>query len=197
MTIDDLQKKLRENIGKCEDVARILDKLDPRTIKSSSSHDGAGWSTFPETTLAPVANCYVSFFEAGGPFRILHIPTFYADYSRFCGTAPTSQTLRHKIALALALGTTVMSEEAREPLEQAAIVAVREAQIWALEHSARNAASLEFVQVQCLLVLAQQLLSVGGDHTWLTMGHLYRNAVHIGLHRDPTCIKELREITVL
>ena len=45
--------------------------------------------------------------------------------------------------------------------------------------------SISGLQVQCLLILACQTLSVGRGLIWIAMGTLVRTAMQMGLHRDP------------
>jgi hypothetical protein len=45
--------------------------------------------------------------------------------------------------------------------------------------------NLGSIQNHCLLLLALQTNTVGGDLTWITAGSLVRSAMSVGLHRDP------------
>lgn len=42
------------------------------------------------------------------------------------------------------------------------------------------------LQVHCLLLLARQTNSMGHDLVWIPAGSLFRTAIHMGLHRDPS-----------
>jgi hypothetical protein len=54
--------------------------------------------------------------------------------------------------------------------------------------------SINGLQVHCLLIIARQTLSVGGDLIWVSMGNLVRAAMQLGLHRDP---RHLGKMTLL
>ncbi|CAM1509693.1 Fc.00g000280.m01.CDS01 [Cosmosporella sp. VM-42] len=71
---------------------------------------------------------------------------------------------------------------------------VHAAQSWASGPMGKDRISLSGLQVQCLLILARQVLSIGGDLVWIAVGTLIRTAMHMGLHRDP---QRLAGITLL
>lgn len=50
------------------------------------------------------------------------------------------------------------------------------------------------LQIHCLVMLARQIFSIGGDLVWISSGSLIHRAMQIGLHRDP---KHLPRMSVL
>jgi hypothetical protein len=63
---------------------------------------------------------------------------------------------------------------------------VHAAQSWLAGPLEKSHLSLEALQVHCLLLLARQVLSIGGDIIWTSAGALMNQAFHMGLHHDPS-----------
>lgn len=59
------------------------------------------------------------------------------------------------------------------------------AQNWLLGPIEKDRISINGLQIQCLLILARQVLSIGEDLIWIAIGNLLRTAIQMGLNRDP------------
>ena len=137
---------------------------------------------------------YISRFESA--FRILHIPSFQTEYEKYwTNPAEAAGALKFKVQLVVAIGSSLY----REPFNAAIIRSaasewVHAAQNWLSGPMEKDRLSISGLQVQCLLILARQCLSVSGDLIWIAMGTVVRTAMQLGLHRDP---KHFRKLTVL
>lgn len=59
------------------------------------------------------------------------------------------------------------------------------AQTWLSGPLEKDRLDISGLQIYCLVVLARQIFSIGGDTVWVSMGSLVHRAMQIGLHRDP------------
>ncbi|KAG6365763.1 hypothetical protein INS49_007374 [Diaporthe citri] len=179
-------------IQKCKDTAKNIKLGRPSRTQTSS----------PEIKLPPrdlsdaMINLYFSSFESS--HRILHIPTFRAEYQRYWerpASAPTE--LRLKILLVIGLGSSLHEHQNTDAaLNNADMVHqwIYAAQNWLSGPLEKDRLSISGLQIYCLTILARQIFSVGGDLTWISTGSLVQIAMQMGLHRDP---KTLPAITPL
>jgi hypothetical protein len=133
------------------------------------------------------ANLYFALFES--THRILHIPTFWADYRRYWdypGSVTTS--LRLTILLVLAIGSSLFDYPNPEAaIRNAELVHhwIYAAETWLAGPLEKDRVDLAGLQVYCLTLVARQIFSIGGDTAWMSTGSLIHRAMQIGLHRDP------------
>lgn len=179
-------------IQKCKDTAKKNKLSRPSRTQASS----------PETRLPPrdisddMVNLYFSSFES--THRILHGPTFRAEYQRYWDrpdSAPTELCL--KILLVVGLGSSLHDHQNTDAaLKNADLVRrwIFAAQHWLSGPLEKDRLSISGLQIYCLTILARQIFSVGGDLTWISTGSLVQIAMQMGLHRDP---KNLPAITPL
>lgn len=87
----------------------------------------------------------------------------------------------------MAIGSTLYNgEEGKyEDLRSLASASVYMAQNWLSGPMDKDRLTLAGLQVQCLLILARQCLSIGDELTWISVGTVLRTAMQMGLHRDP------------
>lgn len=128
---------------------------------------------------------YLTRFESA--FRILHIPSFQSEYATFWDDrAPFNEALHLKVYLVMAIGASLYRND---PVDVAIRQEAREwiyaAHSWTAGPFEKSRLTLDGLQVQCLLILARQALSVGKDLLWVSLGTLVRCAMQMGLHRDP------------
>ncbi|KAI1124923.1 hypothetical protein F5Y10DRAFT_20090 [Nemania abortiva] len=132
-----------------------------------------------------LVHLYQSHFESA--LRILHIPSFQREYGRY-KTAPADvpDVTMLKIQLVIAIGSGLCTELATaKEVHSAACKWLYAARDWLSGPVEKDRLSVDSLQVHCLLILACQVLSVGGDLVWVAMGTLMRTAFQLGLHRDP------------
>jgi hypothetical protein len=131
---------------------------------------------------------YLRTFE--GVFRIVHIPTFRADYERFWeGSHPSSNSFVILLQLVMALGATLQDNVFS--LRPMATQWIFEAQMWLMVPPEKKRINIEGIQIQCLLLLAKSTCNVGADMVWMMAGNLVRNAMFLGLHRDPQSLGDM------
>ena len=126
---------------------------------------------------------YLRTFE--GILRILHVPSFRADYERFWqdrNAADDSFVIQ--LQLVMALGSVLQDDGFT--FRTTASQWVYEAQLWLMIPPEKGRLTISGIQTMCLLVLARSACSVGHDLVWVTTGGLVRKAMYMGLHRDPT-----------
>ncbi|EAU37680.1 predicted protein [Aspergillus terreus NIH2624] len=119
--------------------------------------------------------------------RVLHQPTFLAEYQRYW-SHPESVTLdlRFKVLLVVAIGSSVSAPRDSDPgFRRRAQKWIYGAQMWLSGPLEKDRLSITALQVYCLTILARQIYSVGGDLVWMSMGSLIHTAMQMGLHRDP------------
>lgn len=139
----------------------------------------------PEKMFADtMARLYISRFES--VFRILHIPSFWTEYeSYWANPAHVADAIRFKVQLVIAIGCSIFHETDKDQMQSAPCQWVYAAQAWLSAPLEKNRIGISGLQVQCLLILARQCLSISGDLIWVGMGTLVRIAMQMGLHRDP------------
>lgn len=94
-----------------------------------------------------------------------------------------------KVQLVIAIGSGLSGGTALPPSSKdahhIACQWVFAAQDWLAAPLEKSRLNLDCIQIQCLLMLARQVLSIGNDLCWVAMGTLLRCAMQLGLHRDP------------
>lgn len=141
----------------------------------------------PRETSDAFAGLYFECFES--THRILHVPTFWADYKTFFG-CPESATpaLRLTILLVIAIGSSLHDYATPEDvLRNMELVHhwIYAAETWLAGPLEKDRVDLTGLQIYCLTLLARQIFSIGGDTVWMSGGSLIHRAMQIGLHRDP------------
>jgi hypothetical protein len=117
-------------------------------------------------------------------YRVFHIPTFRRDYDAVWtpGVSPDT-TFLVQLKLVLAIGATMYDDQFT--LRLSAIRWIYEAQTWISEPEFKSRLNIQFLQTQILLLLAREIVGVEGSFIWISAGDLIRNAMYMGLHRDP------------
>ena len=147
----------------------------------------------PEFDISPpardaadkMASTYFQAFES--THRILHIPSFWAEYHRFW-EHPESATivLRLKVLLVIAIGSSLCEpEDADYSFRDTVHRWIYAAQTWLSGPLEKDRLNISGLQVHCLTILARQVFSIGADLVWMSTGSLVNRAMQIGLHRDP------------
>ncbi|KAI3401796.1 hypothetical protein diail_8174 [Diaporthe ilicicola] len=181
-----------ELIQKCKNAAKIIKLNRPSRSHASSLEVGP-----PSRVVSDaMVNLYFASFES--THRILHGPTFRADYQRYWDS-PESATveLRLKILMVIGLGSSLHDHQSTDnALDNADLVRqwIHAAQNWLSGPLEKDRLSINGLQIYCLTILARQIFSVGGDLVWISTGSLVQRAMQMGLNREP---KHLPGITPL
>jgi hypothetical protein len=128
---------------------------------------------------------YITRFESA--FRIIHVPSFWTEYDQYWrNPVEASDVLRLKIELVAAIGSSLCEETPETAgIHAAARQSLYAAQNWLAGPMEKDRLSMGGLQVQCLLLLARQTLSVSGDLIWISIGVVVRTAIQMGLHIHP------------
>ncbi|KAL7910360.1 hypothetical protein GGI35DRAFT_448582 [Trichoderma velutinum] len=188
--IIELEPRLREDVSKFFSKIQKCKAL-ARAIKWQRA---PAWPCIPTTDLPPkgvaddLVDCYLRTVES--VYRILHVPTFRTDYEALwmssgqCDTAFLVQ-----LKLVLAIGAITYDEHFS--LRASAVRWVYEAQSWLSEPNFKSQLGIRPLQTHILLLLAREGVNVSGDMIWVSAGALLRQAVYMGLHRDPAHLVDM------
>ena len=176
------------DVQKCKSLARVI-----------KSHRTPAWPLLVNTELPQkdVADLLVKcYFDTIEPIhRVLHGPSFRTKYEALWSTdQEADKSFLVQVKLVLAIGAASYDESFS--LRVSAIQWVYEAQSWYSEPDFKSKLNIQSLQNQILLLLARELVDVGGTMVWISMGSLLRTAMYIGLHRDPTRLPERSGLAV-
>jgi predicted DNA-binding ribbon-helix-helix protein len=179
-------ESLLEEVGHLLRKSKVLAKR-LKTGRPSKSLGGAGFDLRPPSReLADaMVDLYCTSFES--VYRIVHVPSFRAEYQRYWDnpeSATASQCL--KILLVISIGSSLHDHgNVTTGLRQKVQQWVHAAQSWLSGPLEKDRLDVSGLQVYCLVILARQIFSIGGDLVWVSMGSVMRMAMQIGLHHDP------------
>ncbi|CAI7672477.1 unnamed protein product [Penicillium viridicatum] len=178
-------------LQKCKHTARSIKTWRP---SRSLSNPQLGLELPSREISDMMVNLYLQSFES--THRILHIPSFRADYQRYWNNPHNaSSELRLKILLVIGIGSSLHKEENSDiGFRKSVHRWVYAAQAWLSGPLEKDRLSVSALQIDCLTILARQIFSIGADLVWTSMGSLLHKAMQINLHRDP---KHLSGISVL
>ncbi|KAL7911584.1 hypothetical protein GGI35DRAFT_294069 [Trichoderma velutinum] len=178
-------------LQKCKSVARNLKIGRPSRCLSSLNFDLAP----PSREVADMMTAlYFQSFES--THRILHEPTFWKVYERFWSNPENaSGKLRLQVLLVIAIGSSLAPHvESDAGLRHMVHQWIYAAETWLSGPLEKDRLDISGLQIHCLVMLARQIFSIGGDLVWISSGSLIHRAMQIGLHRDP---KHLSPMSVL
>lgn len=155
-------------------------------------------SLIPSRVLADyLVDIYFSTFE--NTLRILHFPSFMTEYNAFWISRGESSECKSCTdifaAKLLALitcascfadsATLALTDTDTDSLQRDAQIWIRAVALWVASATNYAQLSLGMIQIKCLLLIARQAIAWEGDLTGISSGYLMREAVMMGLHRDP------------
>jgi hypothetical protein len=156
-----------------------------RVIKDSRSPE---WPTLPTNDLPPKPICdrlieqYLTTIET--LYRILHVSTFQQEYCAYW-TAQPKPTTAFMMQLKLVLAIGAIFDDENCSMRPQLTGWIYEAQTWHSNPSFKSKLGIQYLQVSILLLLAREFADVGSELVWISAGTLLREAVYIGLHKDP------------
>ncbi|CAJ2504073.1 Uu.00g114670.m01.CDS01 [Anthostomella pinea] len=186
-----LVARMGELMQTCKAIAKSMKRGRPSRCLSCP---GSGLAPPSREVADTMAGLYFRHFES--THRILHVPTFWTEYSRYWDDPQSVPTgVRVKILLVIGVGSSLCDHTAADSgLRNMVHQWVYTAQTWLSGPLEKDRLDITGLQVHCLTVLARQIFSIGGDLVWMSMGSLIHRAMQIGLHRDP---KHLPTMSVL
>jgi len=141
-------------------------------------------SDIPDRQLADdLIAKYLDTFET--VYRVLHIPSFRADYERYWADPPAaSRSFVILMQLCMAIGTSFRDDVAS--LRAMSTRWIYEAHVWSdAPTREKSRMTIQGLQIMCLLHFARHAGGIGGDMAWVGAGSLLRRAMYCGLHIDP------------
>jgi hypothetical protein len=161
-------------------------KILARVVKSQRSPT---WPTPPTLELPSKDICdelvehYLRTIET--LYRILHVPTFRKEYeATWSANAEFSTAFIVQLKLVLAIGAIFYDEDCS--LRANATRWIYEAQTWLSSPNFKSRLGIQYLQTSILLLLARELVDVGSELVWISAGALLREAIYIGLHKEPS-----------
>ena len=136
-----------------------------------------------------LVNEYLNHFET--TLRVLHVPTFQRRYAQFWADANESSTEFVVILLLVMAAVNCVVPGPRGFLgrssvaREAAIRWIEASEAW-LEQQSHKHTTLEYYQIQVLLLIAKRMTCYKCKREWNVAGHLLRLAMASGFHREPT-----------
>jgi hypothetical protein len=166
-------------------------KILARAIKSQRS---PLWPSLPTNDLPQKEVCdalvehYLGTIEA--LYRVLHVPTFRKEYEALWsgGSEPTTAFMM-QLKLVLAIGAIFYDENCS--MRADATGWVYEAQTWLSCPTFKSRLGIQYLQTNILLLLAREMVDVGSELVWISAGALFREAIYIGLHKDPSQLPKM------
>ncbi|KAI2836855.1 transcriptional regulator family: Fungal Specific TF [Aspergillus niger] len=157
----------------------------------------------PERPLAEyLMQLYFSTFET--TLRILHVPSFTSEWNAFWGRSAShidgslnsnkTDVFIAKLLMLMACASCFATNKT-EPLTSAGLNPhslvqrchkwIEAVTTWLASMTSHAQMNLDVIQIKCLLLLAQQATAQEGDLVSMASGSLLREAMLMGLHRDP------------
>lgn len=180
--------KTLSSLQRCKRLARII-----------KSQRAPPWPCPPISELPPkhladeLVRRYLQTCET--VYRVLHVPSFKRDYESLWTTPDRLQAntaFLVQVKLVLALGAVTYDDQFS--LQASAVKWVYEAQTYLSEPVFKSRLGIQMLQTRILLLLARELVDVGGDSTWISSGVIVRTAVTMGLHRDPSQLPKMPKL---
>ncbi|KAI1856941.1 uncharacterized protein JN550_013577 [Neoarthrinium moseri] len=176
-------QQVRALLQQCKNLSKTLKTTRPGRFLSHPES-----VAYTRDAADHLARLYISHFES--VFRILHVPSFWSEWENYwADPAAAMDVTTLRVQLVVAIGSELSGDEqpssSSRDVRQTACRWVFAAQDWLAAPLEKDRLSLDCIQIQCLLMLARQVLSIGSDLSWVAMGTLLRCAIQLGLHRDP------------
>ena len=89
-----------------------------------------------------------------------------------------------QLKLVLAIGAAFYDE--KFSLRSEALRWLYEAHTWLSSPTIKSRLGIQYMQISILLLLARDMIDVGSELVWISAGAVFRAAIYIGLHMDPT-----------
>ncbi|KAF2490806.1 hypothetical protein BU16DRAFT_135299 [Lophium mytilinum] len=151
----------------------------------------------PKSTCDRLVDIYCSYFER--TMRILHIPTFLRQYHQIwsntdpelCRSSYTLPQVTAVLAMGYAMDDQTPPNEDSSHGSYLKHAAVDLTQAWIDDLGRKHRTELPTIQVEVLLLLARSLRQLPPEKLWSSTGALVRSAMVIGLHMDPSKVRDI------
>ncbi|KAF9880132.1 C6 zinc finger domain-containing protein [Colletotrichum karsti] len=170
--------ELYQGLEKCKNLGRIIKARRNPSFATIS----IGKSIPTRDVADALVAAYLRTFESVQ--RVVHIPTFRADYERhWLNPADTPEPFLVLMQLVMAIGATFHDE--RFTLRNAAIQWFWEANFWLMTPCEKSRMTMTGLQIRVLMHHLRQTANIGCDLSWIGAGAVVRTAMYMGMHRDP------------
>ncbi|KAM0129697.1 hypothetical protein ACHAP3_007726 [Botrytis cinerea] len=178
-----IQEGTKAAIGlhKCKTLGRLI-----KTRRAPLWPSPPTWPDLPSKETADrLVDCYLRTIET--IHRVLHIPTFKNNYEAiWTSTGKPDTEFLVQLKLIFAIGSATF--DAQFSLRASAVRWVYEAQTWISEPEFKSRLTIKSLQTEILLLFAREIINIGGRLIWTSAGSLFRSAIYMGLHKDPTTL---------
>ncbi|KAF7852778.1 hypothetical protein EAF04_010897 [Stromatinia cepivora] len=173
--------KAAVGIHKCKTLGKLI-----KTRRAPLWPSPPTWPDLPSREIADtLVDCYIRTIET--IYRVLHIPTFRKNYEAiWSSTGKPDTEFLVQLKLIFAIGAATYDD--RFSLRASAVRWVYEAQTWISEPEFKSRLTIKSLQTELLLLFAREMAGIGGRLIWTSAGSLFRNAVYMGLHKDPASL---------
>ncbi|KAB8345906.1 hypothetical protein FH972_022961 [Carpinus fangiana] len=171
-------------LDKCKRLARKL-KAKPEIGRPTATELQDYFP--PRQACQRLVDLYLNTFER--VFRVLHIPTFQREFNEHWNNPHNGNTsFIVKLLLILAIGACFDKDSSQDgsSFHEFSSLWIYAAEVWLKTSMGKQNLNLGGIQAHCLVLIARQTSTTGGDLTWISAGLLVRQAVSVGLHRDPS-----------
>ena len=146
-------------------------------------------SLMPQRELADqLVQIYIDNIES--TYRILHLPSFWEEYSIFWNSPQKGRPAFIAIVLLVLASTYCIKESESSTFRgdstlarETAILWIRTCDSW-LQSQSQKHTTMAIFQIHCISFIAKQINSINRKRNWTSAGNLIRIAVSSGLHRD-------------
>ena len=140
--------------------------------------------------VEPMVHLYIDAFEA--TYRILHVPSFWTEYSRFWEAPHDARegfvvTLLAVLAIvACAVKRDQYSFKGSDSVWRDKVLGwVAAADFWVQNHSHKHL-TITFFQIHCLVLLAKRSNHIKKKRAWIYAQAVFNLAMSAGMHREPS-----------
>ncbi len=123
-------------------------------------------------------------------YRILHIPSFMAQYNMYWGGKQQSESFLPQLLAVLSTASRfetkskgILHERVDGVHNPTSCALVRS---WLDSLKGKHRVEFASLQVEVLLLHAQRMVTQRTNELWAQLGYIVRNAMSMGLHRDPS-----------
>ncbi|KAF3766522.1 hypothetical protein M406DRAFT_291001 [Cryphonectria parasitica EP155] len=139
-------------------------------------------------------DAYITMSE--GLYRIIHVPTFRAEYEAFWQQRPVSDAFLPCLMCMLSLGARFETDKRGLSHDRAdgihAPTACALARAWLDGLRGKQLVDINTLQCEVLLLHARRMMCSRNQESWTQLGFIVRMAMTMGLHRDPDEFPQIR-----
>ncbi|KAK0391274.1 hypothetical protein NLU13_0775 [Sarocladium strictum] len=179
----DQRSELKQSMRVCQN---LLSRVNEQMTTDMTSPISAFGTQMPNKIVADeLLNLYLRSFE--GVLRILHVPSFLAEYERYWQQPAEARKL-FVLQLQLCLGLGSRTHPEAVHFRRIASQWLFEAETWlgtAFRKSQRKQMTFEDLQLMCLATIMEADSSGSEKSNWISAGDLLRMAMCLNLQHDP------------